>query len=76
MTGAQREHIGGRPCFGVSCRLTRTTDIAPMLRDAGDDRMLLDRVQGPLGCDRSTQRVLRGGSARHRYPLIALSWAA
>ncbi len=63
MISPLREKLEARPCFGVSCRLTRTTDIAPMLRDAGYDWMFLDLEHGPLSFDQITQLALAGVEA-------------
>lgn len=63
MTAPLRERLAERPCFGMSCRLTRTTDIAAMLRDAGYDWMFLDLEHGPLGFDQICQQALAGVEA-------------
>lgn len=63
MNAPLRARLDERPCFGVSCRLTRTTDIAAMLRDAGYDWMFLDLEHGPLGFDQITQMALAGVEA-------------
>ena len=63
VTGSLRDKLVARACFGMSCRLTRTTDIAAMLRDAGYDWMFLDLEHGPLGFDQICQQALAGVEA-------------
>ncbi|EPX76634.1 HpcH/HpaI aldolase family protein [Salipiger mucosus] len=63
MTVSLRDRLAERPCFGMSCRLTRTADIAMMLRDAGYDWMFLDLEHGPLGFDQVCQQALAGVAA-------------
>ena len=75
MTSPLRERLAERPCFGMSCRLTRTTDIAAMLRDAGYDWMFLDLEHGPLGFDQITQMALAGVEAGVT-PLVRMADAA
>ena len=63
MSDTLARRLAERPCFGVSCRLTRTTDVAVMLRDCGYDWMFLDLEHGPLGMDQITQTALAGVQA-------------
>jgi len=67
--------LAERPCYGVSCRLTRTTDIAAMLRDCGYDWMFLDLEHGPLSMDQITQTCLAGVEAGVT-PLVRMADAA
>lgn len=60
MTGDLKARLAEGPCFGVSCRLARTPDIAPMLRDSGYDWMFLDLEHGPLSFDQISQMALAG----------------
>ncbi len=75
MTQSLVEKLAERPCFGVSCRLTRTTDIAAMLRDCGYDWMFLDLEHGPLSMDQITQTALAGVEAGVT-PLVRMADAA
>jgi 2-keto-3-deoxy-L-rhamnonate aldolase RhmA len=75
MTATLASKLKERPCFGVSCRLTRTTDIAAMLRDCGYDWMFLDLEHGPLGMDQITQTALAGVEAGVT-PLVRMADAA
>lgn len=75
MISPLRESLESRPCFGVSCRLTRTTDVARMLRDAGYDWMFLDLEHGPLSFDQITQMALAGIEAGVT-PLVRMADAA
>lgn len=72
MTATLAEKLKERPCFGISCRLTRTTDIAAMVRDCGYDWMFLDLEHGPLGMDQITQTALAGVEAGVT-PLVRVS---
>jgi 4-hydroxy-2-oxoheptanedioate aldolase len=63
MTDTLAHRLADRPCFGISCRLTRTTDIAAMVRDCGYDWMFLDLEHGPLSMDQITQTALAGVEA-------------
>ncbi|KMK64879.1 HpcH/HpaI aldolase/citrate lyase family protein [Puniceibacterium sp. IMCC21224] len=75
MSASLAEKLAQRPCFGVSCRLTRTTDIAAMLRDCGYDWMFLDLEHGPLSMDQITQTALAGVEAGVT-PLVRVADAA
>jgi len=71
LAGALRE----RPCYGISCRMARTMDIAPMLRDCGYDWMFLDLEHGPLSMDLLTQMALAGNEAGVT-PIVRMADAA
>jgi 4-hydroxy-2-oxoheptanedioate aldolase len=75
MTDTLAARLAERPCFGVSCRLTRTSDIAAMLRDCGYDWMFLDLEHGPLSMDQITQTALAGVEAGVT-PLVRMADAA
>ncbi len=75
MADTLADRLRTRPCFGVSCRLTRTTDIAAMLRDCGYDWMFLDLEHGPLSFDQITQTALAGIEAGVT-PLVRMADAA